>query len=81
MVVHFGHGGGLPRALGRGLGLAPPSCSLGCGGGLAAAATRPPTMDGSRGGDPNFSASVDGFQFPLPCLDAAGVEASSPGSW
>ncbi|CAN6221413.1 unnamed protein product [Urochloa humidicola] len=81
-AVPFGRGGGLPHSLSRGLGLAPPSRSLGRGGGPAAAATLPPTMDGSSGGGgPNFSASMDGFQFPLPCLDAAGIEVSSPGSW
>ena len=93
MAVPFDRGGGLPRSLGRAVGLPPPPRSLGRGGGPASPATRPPTMDGFNGGAfPIFSG---GFPFPSPLdgscgggfsissslLDAAGGEASSPGSW
>ena len=93
MAVPFDRGGGLPRSLGRAVGLPPPPRSLGRSGGPASPATRPPTMDGFNGGGfPNFSG---GFPFPSPLdgscgggfsissslLDAAGGEASSPGSW
>ncbi|CAN6222894.1 unnamed protein product, partial [Urochloa humidicola] len=89
----LGRGGGLPRSLSRAVGLPPPPRSLGRGGGTASPATRPPTMDGFNGGGfPNFSG---GFPFPSSLdgscggglsmssslLDAAGGEASSPGSW
>ncbi|CAO2035052.1 unnamed protein product, partial [Urochloa humidicola] len=89
----LGRGGGLPRSLGRAVGLPPPPRSLGRGGGTASPATRPPTMDGFNGG--GFSNFSGGFPFPSSLdgscggglsmysslLDAAGGEASSPGSW
>ncbi|CAO2205284.1 unnamed protein product [Urochloa humidicola] len=84
------------RPLGRGgraIGLPPPPRSLGRGGGPASPATRPPTMDGFNGGGfPNFSSGFPlpspldgscrgGFSMSSSLLDAAGGEASSPGSW
>ncbi|CAL5035013.1 unnamed protein product [Urochloa decumbens] len=89
----LGRGGGLPRSLGHAVGLPPPPRSLRRGGGPALPATRPPTMDGFNGGGfPNFSggfpfpSSLDGscgggFSTSSSLLDAAGGEASSPGSW
>ncbi|CAL5062572.1 unnamed protein product [Urochloa decumbens] len=89
----LGRGGVLPRSLGRAVGLPPPPRSLGRGGGPALPEIRPPTMDGFNGGGfPNFSggfpfpSSVDGscgggFSTSSSLLDAAGGEASSPGSW
>ena len=70
MAAPFDRGDGLPRSLGRAVGLPPPPRSLGRGGGPASPATRPPTMDGFNGGGfPNFSG---GFPFPSPLDGSCG---------